>query len=79
MKGGVAVLQKLDVRKMELASKARYLVAAFLGCGTEGSELEEAGVNHKQTRSPHQGDLFFSRKTASRVKEKLQEMVPVLD
>lgn len=57
---------------MELASQARLLVASFLGLD---SGIEEAGWNYKQTRSPHQGDLFFSRNTAAKVKKKLLEEV----
>lgn len=58
--------------EMELGLKARLLLARSLG---SDSGLEEAGVSCKHVRSRLQGDLFFSRRTATRVMEKLQEKV----
>lgn len=58
---------------MEQASKARFLLSAFLG--QEGGGVEVAGVNYKQVKSPHQGDIFFSRETAVTVKKKLWDQV----
>lgn len=58
----------------ELRTDARLLLAQALGRDPEGSELEVAGVNYK---SSGQGDLFFSRKTADRMRKKLLETVRV--
>lgn len=55
-------------------SKAELLVAAFLGCDPVSSDLG-AGVSYKSI-STHHGDIFFPRKTTSKVKEKLKKKVP---
>ena len=60
---------------MEVFSAARFLLAHALGCDPGGSELEVASVNCKHAKSSGQGDLFFSRRTANRVRERLLEMV----
>ena len=53
-------------------AQAKSLVAAILGCDLSSSEVD-VGLSCKLVKSAEQGDLFFSRKTAARVKEKLRE------
>lgn len=54
-------------------SRAKSVLSAFLDC--DPSTDLGLGVNHKMVKSPHQGDLFFSRKTTKAVQEKLKEKV----
>lgn len=60
---------------MELPTKfkGKLLLAAFLG--VDGGGVEAGGVNYKQAKSSHLGDLFFSRETAARVRKKLRDEV----